>query len=157
MQPSDAHQADPAALLCVFRLLQKRIELVDAYARVIAMIEIEVEMDTDLPAAEVLGACDGLVAWGSGWPEGVQGCRLHEPMQVPEARVHSTQACLPLCCCPSTHTPTHPPCACTAGIEQQIARLSEIESLQEEWQIQVRGPAGSCAGRQLRCSVHLSA
>jgi hypothetical protein len=56
--------------------LQKRIELVDAYARVIAMIEIEVEMDTDLPAAEVL------------------------------------------------------------GIEQQIARLSEIESLQEEWQIQ---------------------
>lgn len=35
---------------------QKRIELVDAYARVIAMIEIEVEMDTDLPAAEVLGA-----------------------------------------------------------------------------------------------------
>ncbi|PSC68405.1 SET domain-containing [Micractinium conductrix] len=35
--------------------LQKRIELVDAYARVIAMIEIEVEMDADLPAAEVLG------------------------------------------------------------------------------------------------------
>jgi hypothetical protein len=28
---------------------------VDSYARVIAMIEIEVEMDADLPAAEVLG------------------------------------------------------------------------------------------------------
>ena len=34
---------------------QKRIELVDSYARVIAMIEIEVEMDSELPAAEVLG------------------------------------------------------------------------------------------------------
>lgn len=40
--------------------LQKRIELVDAYARVIAMIEIEVEMDTDLPAAEVLGELVGV-------------------------------------------------------------------------------------------------
>jgi hypothetical protein len=28
---------------------------VDSYARVIAMIEIEVEMDSELPAAEVLG------------------------------------------------------------------------------------------------------
>ena len=35
--------------------LQKRIELVDSYSRVKAMIEIEVEMDSDLPAAEVLG------------------------------------------------------------------------------------------------------
>jgi hypothetical protein len=38
------------------------------------------------------------------------------------------------CCLP-------PPCA-AAGIEEQIARLSEIESLQEEWQIQVGGCAG---------------
>jgi hypothetical protein len=35
--------------------LQKRIELVDAYARVVNMIEIEVEMDTEVPVAEVLG------------------------------------------------------------------------------------------------------
>lgn len=34
---------------------QKRVELVDAYARVINMIEIEVEMETQVPAAEVLG------------------------------------------------------------------------------------------------------
>jgi hypothetical protein len=38
---------------------------------------------------------------------------------------------LPACC-------LAPPCA-TAGIEEQIARLSEIESLKEEWQIQVGG------------------
>ena len=31
------------------------MELVDAYARVIAMIEIEVEMETQVPEAEVLG------------------------------------------------------------------------------------------------------
>ncbi|KAL4420877.1 hypothetical protein ABPG77_002836 [Micractinium sp. CCAP 211/92] len=65
-----------AARVGLEQRLQRRIELVDQYARVIAMIEIEVEMDADLPAAEVL------------------------------------------------------------GIEEQILRLSEIESLQEEWQIQ---------------------
>ncbi|KAI3436374.1 hypothetical protein D9Q98_002427 [Chlorella vulgaris] len=71
--------------------LQKRIELVDSYARVIAMIEIEVEMEADLPAAEVL------------------------------------------------------------GIEQQIQRLSEIESLQEEWQIQAE--AQDEVERMLRSSA----
>ncbi|GAB4823249.1 hypothetical protein N2152v2_010295 [Parachlorella kessleri] len=58
--------------------LQKRVEMVDAYARVIAMIEIEVEMETQVPEAEVL------------------------------------------------------------GIEEQIARLTEIEGLQEEWQVQAQ-------------------
>eukprot|EP00887_Chlorella_sp_A99_P006770 scaffold3.g6770.t1 len=58
------------------RLERKVVELVDAYARVLSMIEIEVEMESEVPAAEVL------------------------------------------------------------GIEQQIARLSEIEGLQEEWALQ---------------------
>lgn len=52
---------------------QKRIELVDSYARVIAMIEIEVEMEADLPAAEVLGGsgCLGGACWvGGARPEG---------------------------------------------------------------------------------------
>ena len=38
------------------------------------------------------------------------------------------------CCLPSPRA--------AAGIEEQIARLSEIESLQEEWQIQVGGGLG---------------
>lgn len=58
--------------------LCKRIEAVDAFARVISMIEIEVEMESELPAAEL------------------------------------------------------------AGIEVQIARLSEIEELAEEWRLQAR-------------------
>ncbi|KAL8141591.1 hypothetical protein V2J09_014623 [Rumex salicifolius] len=32
--------------------LKGRIELIDSYARISSMIEIEVEMDTDVPAAE---------------------------------------------------------------------------------------------------------
>lgn len=65
-----------AARQGVQQRLQKVVELVDAYARVLSMIEIEVEMESEVPAAEVL------------------------------------------------------------GIEQQIARLSEIEGLQEEWALQ---------------------
>lgn len=91
--------------------LQKRIELVDSYARVIAMIEIEVEMDADLPAAEVLGESRG----------GKQGGR----MQLASGGL------------PRLHLLTHPSLPPpSTGIEEQIARLSEIESLQEEWQIQ---------------------
>jgi hypothetical protein len=44
---------------------------------------------------------------------------------------------------PHTRLPARAPLAHT-GIEQQIARLSEIEALQEEWQIQVSFAA--CAG-----------
>eukprot|EP00898_Chlorokybus_atmophyticus_P007955 jgi/Chlat1/8160/Chrsp76S07616 len=60
--------------------LASRLELIDSYAKVAAMIEIEVEMDADVPAAEMTVAVD--------------------------------------------------------GITEQITRLMEVESLQQEWQWQ---------------------
>lgn len=56
--------------------LAKRLELIDGYARVLNMIEIEVELDTQVPDEEMI------------------------------------------------------------GIEQQILRLTEVEELQEQWQLQ---------------------
>lgn len=132
-------------------LPQKRIELVDSYARVIAMIEIEVEMDSDLPAAEVLGGCRAvqrremqgmgveggvpppaslLPAVGSVGASGLPrllGLRCSTCTVGPVAWPPTAAACPPAACPPRAG----------AGIEEQIARLSEIESLQEEWQIQV--------------------
>lgn len=43
------------ARVAIERRLAKRIELIDAYARVLNMIEIEVEMETEVPIAEVEG------------------------------------------------------------------------------------------------------
>lgn len=151
---------------------QRRIELVDSYARVIAMIEIEVEMDADLPAAEVLGecaccACLRCVAAGAiecagcmRGPDGAGGGASFlfaggACAPLPQGAGRQFRAGGPRCgrcltlpgaalCAaspPSPHpTPTHSP-NLLAGIEEQILRLTEIESLQEEWQIQV-GPAG---------------
>lgn len=56
--------------------LTKRLELIEGYSRVVNMIEIEVEMDTELPQAELL------------------------------------------------------------GIEEQVARLFEVEELQQQWKLQ---------------------
>lgn len=47
-----------SARLAIEERLKKRIQLADAYARVISMIEIEVEMETEVPAAEVLGIAE---------------------------------------------------------------------------------------------------
>lgn len=127
--------------------VQRRIELVDSYARVIAMIEIEVEMDADLPAAEVLGECaprPRLVLrtrHRPGATDAAMVCvltgRPHPSCRQKAQRRVSPLLVLHMCCCR-----TVPP----AGIEEQILRLSEIESLQEEWQIQV-GRAVSAARR----------
>lgn len=95
--------------------------------QVIAMIEIEVEMDSDLPAAEVLGAWCGWLADGSA---ALHGDALSTPLG---------HALLDTLLPPPP--PPHP-----AGIEEQIQRLSEIESLQEEWQLQVGGAGGACRG-----------
>jgi hypothetical protein len=46
-----------AARRAVEARLAARVGAVDAYARVISMIEIEVEMETEVPLAEVQGAC----------------------------------------------------------------------------------------------------
>ena len=55
--------------------LASRIGAVDAYARVISMIEIEVEMDAELPDAEVLGAPWGGVAVAVVWAETMASAR----------------------------------------------------------------------------------
>lgn len=127
--------------------VQRRIELVDSYARVIAMIEIEVEMDADLPAAEVLGECAPCprlvlpTRHRPGATDAAMVCvltgRPHPSCRQKAQRCVSPLLVLHMCCCR-----TVPP----AGIEEQILRLSEIESLQEEWQIQV-GLAVSAARR----------
>jgi hypothetical protein len=90
--------------------LVKRVEMVDAYARVISMIEIEVEMETEVPAAEVQGE------------DGVHGC-VGAASQQPGVFI-------PLRC-PQTWSSV-----LGAGIEAQIARLGEIEELQAEWRVQ---------------------
>ncbi|XP_054823525.1 uncharacterized protein LOC129321685 isoform X2 [Prosopis cineraria] len=41
--------------------LRGRIELIDSYARISSMIEIEVEMDTDVPAAETVSNADNIM------------------------------------------------------------------------------------------------
>ncbi|KAI9108349.1 hypothetical protein K1719_020540 [Acacia pycnantha] len=41
--------------------LRGRIELIDSYARISSMIEIEVEMDTDVPAAETASNADNIM------------------------------------------------------------------------------------------------
>ncbi|KAF7828135.1 PPR superfamily protein [Senna tora] len=41
--------------------LRGRIELIDSYARISSMIEIEVEMDTDVPAAETASNADSIM------------------------------------------------------------------------------------------------
>lgn len=69
-----------------------------------------------------------------------------------------SRRCLPAIPLPREAHPPRPNVP-TAGIEQQIARLSEIESLQEEWQIQVGGLDSCCllldtagSSRCVRCS-----
>ena len=66
--------------------LSKRVELIDGYARVLNMIEIEVELDTQVPDEEMI------------------------------------------------------------GIEQQILRLTEVEELQEQWQLQAEAQEEVRAG-----------
>ena len=51
-----------AASSAVEARLRKRIELLERYSSVMAMIEIEVEMETDVPAAEVAGIEAAVVA-----------------------------------------------------------------------------------------------
>ena len=43
------------ARVAIEQRLAKRIEMVDAYAKVISMIEIEVEMETQVPMSEMEG------------------------------------------------------------------------------------------------------
>ncbi|KAI4315535.1 hypothetical protein L6164_028333 [Bauhinia variegata] len=45
---------------CLQNSLRGRIELIESYARISSMIEIEVEMDTDVPAAETASNADSI-------------------------------------------------------------------------------------------------
>ncbi len=53
--PTSAHSTPPTASTTRTRRLGQRLELLDGYGRVMNMIEIEVEMDSELPQAEVEG------------------------------------------------------------------------------------------------------